>query len=288
MPHVEGARRMIVEPHASHHSSRAGFGPAKVLLVVLLCGLGSHAAGQSPSEWPIAELRQYTLHAGARDVLIKLFESEFVESQEAVGMKIVGTFRDLDRPERFVWIRAFKDMSSRAEALNRFYSGPVWKAHGKAAAATMIDSTNVLLVREASPHAGFAISGMRPPQGATSEPNVLIVANIYSFEHAVDSAFVEFFEHDMRPELQNAGISVLATYVSETTPNNYPPLPVRPDHVFVWFARFADPAEYDRRMTLLRGSPRWSSVTEKLRRVVTSPPEVLKLQPTPRSLLAAD
>jgi hypothetical protein len=271
---------------ASKHLSWQGFKAA--LLVPLLCGLASQAAGQSPSEWPIAELRQYTLHQGARDVLVNLFESEFVESQEAVGMRIVGTFRDLDRPDRFVWIRAFKDMSSRAEALNRFYSGPVWKVHGKAAAQTMTDATNVLLLHETHPQGGFATFATRPPKGATAEPHALIVANICLFEHAVDPAFVKFFERTALPELKEAGIPVLATYVSETTPNNYPQLPIRADRAFVWFARFADPADYDRRMALLRRSPRWSSVEETLRKVLTSPPEVLKLQPTPRSLVASD
>ena len=33
----------------------------------------------------IAELRQYKLVPGKRDVLIELFEREFVETQEAVG-----------------------------------------------------------------------------------------------------------------------------------------------------------------------------------------------------------
>ncbi|PYL74556.1 MAG: hypothetical protein DMF26_10535, partial [Verrucomicrobia bacterium] len=49
---------------------------------------------------PIVELRQYTLHPGKRDVLIDLFDREFVESQEALGMKIIGQFRDLDNPNR--------------------------------------------------------------------------------------------------------------------------------------------------------------------------------------------
>src|SRR3981081_1640781 len=74
---------------------------------------------------PIVELRQYTLRPGKRDVLIDLFDREFVETQEAVGMKIIGQFRDLDRPNRFVWVRGFSDMRSRAQALQNFYGGPV-------------------------------------------------------------------------------------------------------------------------------------------------------------------
>src|SRR5262245_44648801 len=56
---------------------------------------------------PIVELRQYTLHPGQRDVLIDLFDREFVESQEALGIKVIGQFRDLDNPNRFVLLRGF-------------------------------------------------------------------------------------------------------------------------------------------------------------------------------------
>src|SRR4051812_35757026 len=61
----------------------------------------------------VIELRQYTLHPGKRDVLVELFDREFIEPQEALGMRVIGQFRDLDHPDRFVWLRGFKDMASR-------------------------------------------------------------------------------------------------------------------------------------------------------------------------------
>ena len=78
---------------------------------------------------PIVELRQYELRPGQRDVLIELFDRELVESQEAVGMQLIGQFRDLDRPDHFVWLRGFADMEHRRQGLEAFYRGPVWKAH---------------------------------------------------------------------------------------------------------------------------------------------------------------
>ncbi len=65
---------------------------------------------------PVVELRQYTLHPGRRDVLVDLFDREFVESQESVGATVLGQFRDLDDPDRFVWLRGFEDMPRRARA----------------------------------------------------------------------------------------------------------------------------------------------------------------------------
>ena len=89
----------------------------------------------------VFELRRYTLHPGTRDTLIELFDREFVETQEVLGMRVLGTFRDLDDPDQFVWLRGFASMATRAPALEAFYTGPVWHAHRAAANATMIDST---------------------------------------------------------------------------------------------------------------------------------------------------
>ena len=85
----------------------------------------------------IVELRQYTLHSQQREVLIDLFDREFVETQEAPGMRVLGQFRDLDRPDQFVWLRGFADMPARHRAMEGFYGGPVWAVHRHAAAPPM-------------------------------------------------------------------------------------------------------------------------------------------------------
>lgn len=66
-------------------------------------------------------------------------------------MAVIARFRDLHDPDRFVWLRGLADMPSRAEALGRFYGGPVWKTHKDQANATMIDSDDVLLLRPVAP-----------------------------------------------------------------------------------------------------------------------------------------
>src|SRR5260370_11972340 len=95
---------------------------------------------------PIVELRQYTLHPGKRDTLIDLFEREFIETQEAVGIKVIGQFRNVDDPDRFVWLRGFWDMASRAKALQDFYCGPLCKAHREATNPTLFYSYNFLFL----------------------------------------------------------------------------------------------------------------------------------------------
>ncbi len=237
---------------------------------------------------PVVELRQYTLHPGRRDVLIDLFDREFIESQEAVGMRVIGQFRDLDDPNRFVWLRGFRGMPSRAQALKDFYGGPVWKTHREAANATMIDSDNVLLLRPARVESGFSFENSnRPPLGADKIPEGFVVATIYYFDAPVSDDFVDFFDQVMKPVLIDAGAAIVAYFVTESSVNSFSALPVREgENVFVWFSSFRNQVAYERYVAALARSPHWSGeISEELTRRLKGHPEVLKLSPTARSLL---
>jgi hypothetical protein len=238
---------------------------------------------------PITELRQYTLHPGQRDVLIDLFESEFIESQEQEGITLIGQFRDLDRPDRFVWLRGFQDMPSRAQALAAFYGGPVWKRHRDEANATMIDSDNVLLLHPARPRSGFLLKGnARPAVGAQGLPPGLVTATIYHLD-TPDDTFIDFFEDTLGPEFGKAGASILSCFATENSPNNFPALPVREgEQVFAWFGMFRDYAAYQFYLAALAGSQEWrSTASVELARRTRGRLEQLKLVPTPRSRLHA-
>jgi hypothetical protein len=187
---------------------------------------------------PVVELRQYTLHsAEARETLIKLFEREFVESQETAGMQIIGTFRDLQKPDRFVWLRGFQDMESRSAQLQQFYGGPVWKQNRDAANATMIDSDNVLLLRPVTGTAGFDLTNaVRPSLRAGKTSAHVIVAMIHHLKPGTEVAFADNFQKSIVPILRERRVNVAAQFVSEHHPNTFPALPVREDaNVFVWF-----------------------------------------------------
>jgi len=228
------------------------------------------------------------MHPGKRDVLINLFDREFIESQEALGIKIIGQFRDLDHPDRFVWLRGFRDMTSRARALTDFYGGSVWKAHREAANATMIDSDNVLLLRPALPTSGFSLENMkRRPVGSDEVPTSLVVTTIYYFEGPVAPDFINFFEHTLKPMAASLGATICAYFVTENSENTFPALPVRAgENVFVWFSTFHDSATYDNYVAALSQSEQWrDEVSDGLKRYLDRTPEVLKLSPTARSQL---
>jgi len=167
----------------------------------------------------IVELRRYTLREGRRDELIDLFDRELVEPQEELGMAVLGQFRDLDRPDQFVWLRGFADMPSRRAGLTAFYTGPVWAAHGPAANATMLDSDDVLLLREIVAVPAF-------DRGA-ADPASMVHATIWHWA-------VPFPDPDVRPP------DTLAVLRTEYAANDFPRLPVREgEHALVWLTRSA-------------------------------------------------
>jgi hypothetical protein len=240
----------------------------------------SDALFAETAETTVVELRQYTLRGGRREDLINLFEREFIEPQEALGLHVLGIFRDLDDPDRFVWMRGFRDMTQRRAGLQSFYTGPIWKAHNRAANATMLDSDNVLLL-----HPLTKSDGLLAPQRVTS--NGIVRVSIHTLAQVPAPAFTEFFEGTMRPMISEAGGNVLATLVSETEPNDYPELPVRErEPVFVWLTRLENAereAQFTRSLAQRRG---WrDKVPESLLPALMRKPEVLRLSPTSRSRL---
>jgi quinol monooxygenase YgiN len=234
----------------------------------------------------LIELRQYTLHPGQRDVLIELFDREFVETQEAVGMRVIGQFRDLDDSNKLVWLRGFSDMVSRKQGLEAFYGGPVWAAHRSAANATMIDSDNVLLLRQAWPGSvTLGSSGVRP-QGSSPLPEAgLLDATILHIKEGMTQAAVDLARDLMRRVLADGGALALGWYVSEPAMNTFPNLPVREgENVLVGFALFPDEASFAK----FSSSGKWQQeVQPALQPLLARSPESHRLTPTSRSALHA-
>ncbi|MGH8027566.1 MAG: NIPSNAP family protein [Pseudoxanthomonas sp.] len=224
----------------------------------------------------VLELRQYTLKPGQRDVLIGLFDDKFVAGQEAAGMTIVGQFRDLDAPDRFVWLRGFAGMPQRKLALETFYGGPIWQANRTQANATMIDSDNVLLLRPATKSSGFERKGLARDR----RPAGLVAAYLHYLQGPADASVLQDLEHQLRSTLQASGAQLQAVLVSEHSENTFPALPVRlGEEVLVWVAGFADQKAYDAQRDALE------DIVQTLQLPQTGPSERLRLSATTGSLL---
>ncbi|WP_116052076.1 NIPSNAP family protein [Amycolatopsis palatopharyngis] len=235
----------------------------------------------------VVELRQYTLRPGRRDDLVDLFDREFLESQEAVGARIIGQFRDLRDPDRFVWLRGFADMDTRKSALGGFYGGEVWRANRTAANDTMVDSDDVLLLRPLGENTGFGGLPARPQAGSASPPGSVVLATIYQLPRPVDAEFRAFFEQRVAPLMAESGALPVGAFETEPAENNFPALPVRAGvNVLVWFAILPGEQAHRAHLAKLESSPVWTdSVLPELIRSLAVAPQHLLLAPTARSAL---
>jgi hypothetical protein len=208
------------------------------------------------------------------------------ESQEALGIRVIGPFRDLEDPNRFVWLRGFPDMNEHSRMLSAFYEGSIWRAHCDAANATMIDSDNVLLLRPTHGTSANSALANGLDMGSFGR-DALVVANIHYVDRSAIKDFTQFFEKTMNPVLTNTGAHVIAAFETEAARNTFSRLPVRESEtVLIWLAAFRDTRQFGDHVTALRDSPDWREhAPQDVLRQFSRKPEVLKLTPTPRSQL---
>lgn len=240
--------------------------------------------GRLLHEDAVIELRRYLVEPGRRDELIELFDREFVESQEAVGMHIVGQFRELDAADRYTWVRGFPSHALRSEALHGFYGGPTWKRHRDAANATLRDNDDVRLLKPARADSGLAAPVReRAAPGAAAPAEGIVCIGVCELNAPAQDGFLARFEREFAPLLIAAGLRPLGVYVSDDSANGYPRLPVREgEPALVWFAHCAD-ADAPLR---LADRPDWrAAVADGLLGELKAAPQLLRLAPTARSEL---
>ncbi|HYJ69699.1 MAG TPA: NIPSNAP family protein [Nocardioidaceae bacterium] len=242
----------------------------------------------APGWPPLVELRQYTLHPGRRDELIALFDATLIEPQERVEMRVCGQFRDLDDPDRFVWLRGYPsaDADERGAALDAFYGGPTWATHAAAANATMIDSDDVFLLSPVSDDEPFAGVDEHPGFGSDVS-KTLFEAVVWPLAAPPDGDLRQWIANDLRPELSRLASAPVAVFGSADAPNTFPALPVREgEPVLVWLVRFDDETSHGSYLERLQESRRWQTEVEpRLRGRLRAEPQRLRLAPTSRSRL---
>ncbi|MER8046839.1 NIPSNAP family protein [Streptomyces sp. NPDC094032] len=241
----------------------------------------------APTDHPsVIELRQYTLRPGRREELIELFDREFIETQEETGMIVLGQFRDLDDPDRFVWLRGFADMEARREALSGFYGGPVWAAHGPQANDTMVDSDNVLLLKPAPSWSGLTMTPADRPRPGTPAPDRFVAATLWHFPQGTHDG-PDLIRNALVPLLRETGPAPFAVLTTEPSPNTFPRLPVRTDeNVVAVLTSYPDETAHHRHLAAATALPAVrDEILPAVERAQTTGPQVLRLAPTGRSLM---
>jgi hypothetical protein len=229
----------------------------------------------------VIELRRYVCKEPGRDEFARYFESYFPEAFQQLGALILGDFLERGSATGFVWIRAFRDMPSRAAINAAFYGGPLWKEHSARMNERLVDHANVLLLR---PLAGGSGVILLPAvdTAVIGEDRGIAIAQIFTLKPEQ----AEPFGLEARKAFESykaAGAREAAVLVTLAAPNNFPRLPVRTDgpHL-VWLGVVKDAATLEARL-----KPELERVSKALAATgaLREAPELLLLDPGPRSRL---
>jgi hypothetical protein len=226
----------------------------------------------------ILELRNYVIKPGQRDKFISYFESNFIDSQNAIGGYILGQFRVKDADDNFFWIRGFNDMASRSRYLPEFYRGAFWKQRRDYVNEMLINNDNVYLLKPLSLSEDLPDAAINSNEFAKKKAMVVIdyyVANTRLKE------LIQFFKSKYLAFLKSNDIST-TSWVSELAENDFPGLPVFQDkNLLVTITPFKDEAEYQLKLKQINADSNQKILTE-LKEIVTTRTTVI-LYPTKKS-----
>lgn len=244
---------------------------------------GADPRAAAPSDdFPVIELRRYTIKDGERDRFARDFEAFFPEAIQQTGAIVAGEFLERDRSSVFTWIRAFRDMDDRAKASAALYYGAVWKEHRTLMNSLMVDSDDVLLLRPLAPGRGVPILPAVDPARETPGSRGVIVAQIFRVRPDGVTAFVQHAEPAFTA-YRATGAREAGVLVTLDASNNFPQLPVRSNGPYlVWLGVLQDEHVLK---TAFRPLAERSSQTLAATGLLLAAPELMVLDPAPRSRL---
>lgn len=231
-------------------------------------------------DYPVVELRRYTVAHGQRARFAAWFDAYFPEAFEQLGAMVFGQFLERGDADHFLWLRGYHDINARPIVNSAFYYGPLWKEHRTRVNAILPDSDNVLLMH---PLPGLdipvlpAVDPVEEPHGAQG----IVVTQLLPFAADREAGFAArataAFERYRIDGVRPAG--VLATLA---VPNNFPQLPVREDGPWLaWVGVVRDEEALQRLQAAMAMAERELADSGGLR----GQPEIIVMDPSPRSRL---
>jgi NIPSNAP len=198
----------------------------------------------------VIELRNYLLKPGARERFIDYFEDHFIDSQNILGGHVLGVFRVKGADDNFFWIRGFEDMKSRVTFLRAFYElGPVWKEFGSGANEMMLDSDNVYLLRPLSEGKTSSDESESTDSDLFAILKGVVVIDLYTANDNQLDELIDFFRAEYLPFLKGLLIQDTTLWISETSENDFPRLPVKQGkNTLVAISSFEDESEYQAKL----------------------------------------
>jgi hypothetical protein len=212
-------------------------------LLIFLLSLSAWSYAQ-PKSIKVIELRNYLLKPGTRENYTNAFQTLFIDTLNARRNYVLGTHRLKDENDHFVWLRGFDDMPSRKPALESFFGSQHWAMKQNELSKHLIGYTNVYLLKplvlkkEAiDSTSAFDADWFRKPKGLT-------VVDFY-VANGMRDQLLNFVQTKYDSIIHAAGVNDVSYWISETTPNNYPNLPVFQDkNLLVTITFFKDEPTY--------------------------------------------
>jgi quinol monooxygenase YgiN len=234
------------------------------------------------SQYNVIEFRRYQVKPERREDFVTYFDTLFPEAFQQLGALALGQFTEPEVPDRFTWLRAFRDMDARAIVNGTFYYGPVWKEHRQQLNDLIIDNDDVLLLRPLDAAHAVTVMAAVDPVHEKAGAQGIVVAQLFP----VKPGNVERFAHLAAPAFDayaKAGARDAGVLVTLDAKNNFPQLPVRTDGPFVvWLGILPNMEAVNQ---LLRPIAKQAAASLAQGDLLRGQPQMLVLKPTPRSRL---
>lgn len=217
----------------------------------------------------VLEFRNYLLKPNTAKPFGKLFNDQFVGPMNELGGFTVGQYAIEGENDRFVWMRAFRDMQTRLAFLNDFYlRSPAWKQYGKDANSMMINSDNVYLLRPLAESGSLSDPKLRVTVNALRKQAPIVVADFYVCNGCLETA-IKFVKSEFLPYAKKQGVSNTTLWVSEMSLNEFPQLTAFQDKdLLVVLTTFRDEDEYGSKIKQIDASP--ADLKQKMLETITT------------------
>jgi hypothetical protein len=233
-------------------------------------------------DYQVIEFRRYVTAPGQRARFVSYFDAYFPEAFEQLGAMVFGQFAERGDPNRFTWLRGFKDISARPIVNSAFYYGPLWKEHRTKVNAILPDSDNVMLLRPLHADRGLSVLPAVDPVDEPDGAHGVVVAQVFAVTKGSEVAFAAKAESEFA-RYATTGVDPAGVLVTLDVPNNFPQLPIRTDGPWlVWIGVVRDDATLDTKLRPAMASAEHALVATGLLR---GPTETLVMDPMPRSRL---
>jgi hypothetical protein len=211
---------------------------------ILLMSLSVYSYAQ-PIRIKVIELRNYLLRPGTRENYINAFESLLLDTLNARKNYVLGQYRVNEEKDHFVWIRGFDDMPLRKYALESFFGSQHWAKVQSEPGKYLIGYTNVYLLKPLSFSKGVIDSISTFDANWFGRDKGVTVVDFY-VANGMRDQLLDFVRIKYDSLIHAAGVKDISYWISETTPNNFPDLPVFQDkNLLATISFFKDELAYN-------------------------------------------